>query len=140
MTASKFRWRAAAILAICLAPLAGAQDFTILVNQSMKVDSISRIELRDVFTGESTSIHGVKVTPILLAGGLAHEALLRFLGTNAPAFAEMWRRQVFTGKGSMPRSVESEEAVIRFVGARHEAIGYVCWSKPAEGIKVLKVR
>ncbi len=93
MTPSRYRFEAAAIVALCLVPFAAsAQDFSVIANQSITADTISRTELRDVFTGESASIHGVKVAPVILSGGLAHEALMRFLGTNAPAFAERRRR------------------------------------------------
>ena len=91
----------------------------------MKLDSISRDEFRSVFLGETASLRGSRLIPVILSGGAAHEAMLRFLGTSAPAFDELWRRQAFTGKGATPRVFENEDAVLAYVRSTRDAIGYV---------------
>jgi len=59
---------------------------------------------------------GSHVTPVLLKSGAAHEEFLSaYVGKNDSAFRAGWRSLVFSGQASMPKSLDSEAAVVEFV-------------------------
>jgi ABC-type phosphate transport system substrate-binding protein len=122
--------------------LARAADVVIIANQSVKAAEVSADDIRDVFLGEkSTLADGSRVTPVTLKSGAVHEAFLaRYIKKDDAAFRAVWRKQVFTGKGSMPRTMESEDALIAYVAATPGAIAYIAAGKAHGGAKTLHVK
>lgn len=114
----------------------------VIANLSVKTADVSKGDLRDVFTGASSSLKdGSHVTPVLLKQGPAHEEFLStYIGKSDTAFRASWRSLVFSGQGEMPRSLDSDTAVVEFVAHNPGAIGYIGKSTPHDGVKVLTVR
>lgn len=114
----------------------------IIANPSVKSADVSKGDLRDVFTGASSSFKdGSHVTPVLLKQGGAHEEFLsEYIGKNDTAFRASWRSLVFSGQATMPKSLDSETAVVDFVAHNAGAVGYISKATPHEGVKVLTVR
>jgi ABC-type phosphate transport system substrate-binding protein len=112
-----------------------------IANPSVKASDVSKNDLKDVFTGASTSLGGGNVTPVLLKGGAVHDEFLQaFIGKNDTAFRASWRSLVFSGQATMPKSLDSEAAVVEYVAHNPGAIGYISKATPHEGVKVLAVR
>ena len=114
----------------------------IIANPSVKAADVSKSDLRDVFSGAATSFKdGSHVTPVLLKEGGAHEEFLSsYIGKNDTAFRASWRSLVFSGQASMPKSLDSEAAVVEYVAHNPGAVGYIGKATPHEGVKVLSVR
>jgi ABC-type phosphate transport system substrate-binding protein len=114
----------------------------VIANPSVKATEISKSDLRDIFTGNATSLPGGgSVVPILLKAGTVHEEFLQaYIGKNDTAYRAGWRSLVFSGQASMPKSLESDAAVVEFVAHNQGAIGYIAKSTPHDGVKVLNVR
>jgi ABC-type phosphate transport system substrate-binding protein len=114
----------------------------VIANPSVKATDVSKSDLRDVFTGASSSLKdGSHVTPVLLKAGAANEEFLSaYIGKNDTAFRASWRSLVFSGQASMPKSLDSDAAVVEFVAHNAGAIGYIGKASPHEGVKVLAVR
>jgi ABC-type phosphate transport system substrate-binding protein len=114
----------------------------IIAHPGVKSADISKSDLRDVFTGGATSLKdGSHVTPILLKTGTVHEEFLSaYVGKGDAAFRASWRSLVFSGQASMPKSLDSETAVVEYVAHTPGAIGYIGKSTAHEGVKVLAVR
>ena len=108
----------------------------------MKANEISKSDLRDVFTGASTGLPGGgNVVPILLKAGTVHEEFLQaYIGKNDTAYRAGWRSLVFSGQASMPKSLDTDTAVVEFVAHNAGAIGYIGKATPHEGVKVLAVK
>jgi ABC-type phosphate transport system substrate-binding protein len=120
-----------------------AGDFVVIANASIKSADVSADDLRDVFLGEKSSLRdGSHATPVTLKEGAAHNAFLQAVaGKTDAAFRAVWRKQVFTGKGTMPRTFDTEAALAAFVGSTPGAIGYVSEGIAAPaGAKILKVK
>ncbi|MGA3132505.1 MAG: hypothetical protein ABSD59_17000 [Terracidiphilus sp.] len=119
----------------------GQAQVLVIANPSVKSAEASKGDLRDIFTGNSSSLKGSQVTPVLLKGGAAHDAFLSaYIGKPDGAFRAGWRSLVFSGQASMPKSVDSEAAMVDYVAHTPGAIGYVSSGAPHEGVKVLAVR
>ena len=114
----------------------------VIANPGVKATEISKSDLRDVFTGAATALPGGgNVVPILLKAGTAHEEFLQaYIGKNDTAYRAGWRSLVFSGQASMPKSLDTDTAVVEFVAHNAGAIGYIGKSTPHEGVKVLAVK
>lgn len=126
---------------LALASHAQAQ-VVVIANPSVKAADVSKSDLRDVFTGASSSLKdGSHVTPVLLKQGGAHDEFLStYIGKNDTTFRASWRSLVFSGQATMPKSLDSESAVVDYVAHNAGAIGYIGKATPHEGVKVLSVR
>ena len=113
----------------------------VIANPGVKASEVSKNDLKDVFTGASTTLGGASVVPILLKAGTAHEEFLQaYIGKNDTAYRAGWRSLVFSGQATMPKSVDGDAAVVEFVAHNNGAIGYISKSSPHDGVKVLTVR
>lgn len=120
---------------------AGAQVM-VIANPGVKAAEVSKNDLRDVFNGNTSSFKdGSHVTPVLLKGGAANDAFLSaYIGKSDGAFRAGWRSQVFSGQASMPKTVDTDAAMVEYVAHTPGAVGYVSSGAPHEGVKVLVVR
>jgi ABC-type phosphate transport system substrate-binding protein len=113
----------------------------VIANPGVKASEVSKNDLKDVFTGASTTLGGASVVPILLKAGTAHEEFLQaYIGKNDTAYRAGWRSLVFSGQATMPKSLDGDAAVVEFVAHNNGAIGYISKSSPHDGVKVLTVR
>ena len=114
----------------------------VIVNPSVRCTDVSRRDLREVFSGNASSLpDGSQVTPVLLKGGAVNgEFLSAYIGKNEAAFFASWRSLVFSGQASMPKSLDTEAAMVAYVARNRGTIGYIHKTTPHEGVKVLAVR
>jgi ABC-type phosphate transport system substrate-binding protein len=114
----------------------------VIANPSITAVEVSKAELRDVFTGASSSFRGAaQVTPVLLKQGPVNEDFLAlYVGKSDSAFRAGWRSILFSGQGVLPRTLDSDAAVVECVAHTPGAIGYIGRTSPHEGVKTLIVR
>jgi len=131
----------ASAIALFAAAAAQAGEVKIIANPSVGADAVSAEELKKVFLITSTSLEGSRVEPVVEKGGAAHEAFLKeYVGKTDAALETYYRSLVFTGKGSMPRTVASDAEMVSFVAKTKGAIGYVSAGTAAAGVKTLEVK
>jgi len=129
-----------AMLGLVCVGRAGAQ-VVVIANPGVKAAEVSKGDLRDVFNGEASSLAGSKVTPVLLKSGSANDAFLsQYIGKADGAFKAGWRSLVFSGQASMPKTLDSEAAMVDYVAHTPGAVGYVGGATPHDGVKVLAVK
>jgi ABC-type phosphate transport system substrate-binding protein len=138
---SKFLFSFVILFGFLGASLASAQEVLIIANKSVKASEVSAADVRDVFSGDKTSLSdGSHVVPVTLKGGADHEAFLKkYVGKGDAAFRASWRSLVFAGQASMPKTVDSDSAMIEYVAATPGAIGYV-GKDPGDTVKKLTVK
>jgi hypothetical protein len=122
--------------------VAKAQDVMIVVNSGVKATAASSDDIRGVFTGDKSSLgDGSHVTPVTLKGGEAHEAFLKaYVGKSDAAYRTAWRSLVFTGQGAMPKTFDTETALVDYVAATPGAIGYVGKGTEHDKVKTLAIK
>jgi TonB family protein len=131
---------AAAGWTILLGASAVAGDVKVIANPSVKVESLSARELKSLYLGEKSSINGAHVEPVIERRGPAHEAFLRdYLGQTDDQLQKYYEALVFTGRGSMPKTVSSDAEVVAYVAKTRGAIGYVGTGASVEGVRTLAI-
>jgi len=125
-----------------MSSLSAQAQVVVIANPSVKSADVAKSDLRDVFTGASTSFKdGSHVTPVLLKSGAAHEEFLStYVGKNDTAFRASWRSLVFSGQATMPKSLDSDAAMVDYVAHNAGAVGYIAKTSPHDGVKVLAVQ
>ena len=112
----------------------------VIANPNVKADSISKSELKDVFTGESSSLkESGHVVPVFQKEGATHTEFLSSMGESPAAILICWRGMVMSGRASMPKSFDSDAAVVEYVAKTAGAIGYINKAAPHDGVKELAV-
>ncbi|HEV2401335.1 MAG TPA: TonB family protein [Candidatus Sulfotelmatobacter sp.] len=125
--------------ALLLVGAASAQSVKVIANSSVRVEAISASDLKSVFLEEKSSLPGSgHVEPVLAKGGQAHEAFLKqVLGRSDSDLQLYYRSLAFTGRGAVPKTLDSDEAVVAYVAKTRGAIGYVSSGTDAEGVRTL---
>jgi ABC-type phosphate transport system substrate-binding protein len=114
---------------------------TVLVNGASTVAGISEDDLKDYYLGKKASWpDGSKVTVVVLKDGASHENLMKKLGKSTSQFSTGWKKLVFTGKGSMPEQVGSEDELVAFVAKTPGSIGYADAGKVKDGVKAIPTK
>jgi TonB family protein len=130
---------AAVVLIASIHALAG--DAKIVANPSVRANAITPTDLRSVFLQDRRSLgDGSHVEPVLSKGGTVHETFLRqYVGKSDDALRTYYRTLVFTGTGTMPKFLDSDAEIIRYVARTKGAIGYVSRDCLTPGVKVLAI-
>ena len=129
------------LLAMVSALAVATSGVKVIANPSVKPQSISADDLKRVFLGVSRSLaDGSRVQPVLAKSGPAHEAFIKsYLGKSDAALQTYYRCLVFTGKGLMPKTVNSDAEMVEYVAKTTGAIGYVSAGADSKGVKTLQV-
>lgn len=130
------------LLPVLLAGLAaaGSEGIKIVANPSVGLSVVSGHDLRAIFLGDTTSVGGRPVHPVL---NRDHDNLSRFashyLGKSKTALETYYRSLVFTGRWSMPLSLAGDTEVVDFVARTPGAIGFIRESSPAGPLVTIRV-
>jgi ABC-type phosphate transport system substrate-binding protein len=138
---SKTRWLILLLGFISCWSAASAQDIVLVANKGVQISEIREADLRAIFTGEKTRFaDGSRVVPVILKGGAAHEVFLKnHVGEDPDEFRAQWRKAIFTGQGAMPKTFDSEAALIEYVAVTPGALGYVSRIAAQDKVKSLPV-
>jgi len=122
--------------------LGTVQAQVIVANQSVKIAELSKSDIRDIFTGASSTFKdGSPAVPVTLRSGPVQDSFLKsYVGKGDAAFRATWRTLVFAGQGMMPKSFDTESALLDYVASVPGAIGYIGASTEHGKVKSLTVR
>ena len=120
----------------------GESQVVIVANAGVKADTITRDELRDVFTGASKGLRdGSRAVPVLLAkGATTDQFLATYMGMKGNDLIVCWRTLLFAGQAALPKSFDNDAAVVDHVAHTAGAIGYIGGGSAHVGVKVLAVK
>lgn len=143
MTSSIKALQAFIIAGFALVSLAkvASSDVKVIANPSVTTDFISAGELKRIYLLQAKKLKdGSVVEPVLQKRGAVHDTFCRqFLDRDGEEIRTYYHGVVFTGKGSMPREVNSDEEMVSYVQRTRGAIGYVSGGANTDGVKVLAV-
>lgn len=114
-------------------------DIAVVVGKSSAVATIDAAELERVFTGKSKSLGGSEVEPINQAENSSTTEEFNRLALNKSnsQVKAYWSKLVFTGKGQIPKAVNSDAEMIATLKNDPKAIGYVDAAAVSSDVKVL---
>ena len=112
-----------------------------IANNSVSNTALSKSEIKEIFLGDKVSWeNGQEIKFVTLKKSATHQEFTKqFTKKSESQFLRYWKKQVFTGKGSMPKSFASEKELMSFVANNEGAIGYISKGTAAEGVKTLTI-
>jgi TonB family protein len=130
-----------ALVAIWGSANALASNVKVIVNSSVSADTASAAEIKRIFLEQSNSLaEGTHVEPVLQKDGTVHQAFVQeFLSGTDDDLQTYYRTLVFSGRGSMPKQLPSDTAVVAYVSKTRGAIGYVGAETNTDSVKVLTI-
>jgi ABC-type phosphate transport system substrate-binding protein len=127
------------ILALTLSSLAHA-DVVIIVNQGNN-NTLDKASISQLFLGKSSSFsNGSEAIPITqeAGGATTKEFNRKALKKSENQLRAYWSKLIFTGKGTPPKAVKSDDEVIELVSKNPNLIGYVSTAADVSGVKVVE--
>lgn len=106
---------------------AWAGSVIIIVHSENPRSTLSIDEVQRIFLGKKTIWkNGDKIVPVYLKKGESHNSFLRdYLGMNNSQLDIFWKHVIFTGKGQMPKTFESETDIVDFIIKNPGGVGYI---------------
>lgn len=123
------------LLSLCL-PLTSRADLVLIAHRHAPVDNISRDEAVNIYMGRLRRFpSGESVQPL---DGPAKAQFYRLLVNKELAdINAYWARLVFSGRTSPPRLLDRNQAIVEYVSANPDAIGYIDRADLNAGVKVI---
>lgn len=112
----------------------------VVVAPGSGIGELSGSQVKNVFLGKLDVVSGgVQVEPVNQSddGALYAEFCDKILNKTVEQLSQYWARRVFSGKGTPPRSLDSDAAVKAYVGSMPNAIGYISSDAVDSSVKVI---
>ncbi|PAY02941.1 phosphate ABC transporter substrate-binding protein [Pseudoalteromonas sp. HM-SA03] len=125
-------------LGLLLASHATLADIAVIVN-SANASAVDDGTIKKLFLGKSKSFaDGSSAAPVNQDGNAVFDEFNdKVIGKSSSQLNAHWSKLVFTGKGTPPKKLDSDQAVIDFVSSNADAIGYIDASKVTDAVKVI---
>lgn len=105
--------------------LAG-RELAVIVHKASPAQTLSVTEVRAYYMKKQGAwSDGSKVRPVQQSGDVRDGFVKKTLGMSTTEFERYWLELKYSAAESPPKQVESDDDVIRFVGAMKGAIGFV---------------
>ncbi|AQQ00621.1 phosphate ABC transporter substrate-binding protein [Pseudoalteromonas aliena] len=126
----------AGVLSLC--SVSAFAEVAVIINPS-NTSTIDADTIKKIYLGKNKSFdNGTKVSPVDQNGtAVADEFNDKVVGKSSSQLNAYWSKLVFTGKGTPPGKLDSDQAVIDFVAANNDAIGYIDSAKVSDKVKVI---
>ncbi len=132
------------IAGLSVAAAAGAQSATkVIVSTDVAVSAISQAEIARIYLGKKTFWDsGARIEPSLLdeKSPLTESFLEENLKKTVRQFRAYWKRHLFSGQGTAPKTFASSKLVGDFVAANPGAIGIVDGSYSDDRVKFIELQ
>ncbi|MBH0020680.1 phosphate ABC transporter substrate-binding protein [Pseudoalteromonas sp. SWXJ133] len=126
------------VSALSLCSINAFADIAVIINPS-NINTVDTDTIKKIYLGKSKSFsNGDKVNPVDQDGtSVADEFNDKVVGKSSSQLNAYWSKLIFTGKGTPPEKLASDQAVIDFVAANNDAIGYIDSAKVSDKVKVI---
>jgi ABC-type phosphate transport system substrate-binding protein len=126
-----------------VAVLAGArgQDAAFVAHPGVADSAVSAADLKNILLGTKANWSSGPLRLVVLSEGPVHAKVIQQYTQRSPdQFEKYWKKQVFTGKGTMPASAKNDAEVLAFVSSTPGAFGYVAATSVTDKVKLLEVK
>ncbi len=120
---------------------AAQAEVFIITHPSVDVNTLSKSSLKSIYTGVTVKWNNgqqIKLTTLEIED--VHQEFARKYTNKSPAqFRSYWIKQVFSGKGVLPKNFKTEKDLIDYVSNTEGAIGYISSKSNSKTIKFIRI-
>jgi ABC-type phosphate transport system substrate-binding protein len=116
--------------------------FRVIVHPTNPVTTLRAVVVSKLFLGRQTKWpNGQPVEPVdqVESSPVRRKLSSAIHGMDVPSVKSFWQEMVFSGRGEPPPERTSDAAVIAYVRANPNAVGYIGETTPADSVKVITV-
>lgn len=125
---------------ICLASTAAFAEVVVIANNGVSETSMTKEKIKNIFLGKIVKWQdGGRIHFVTLKGDVHKDFLKAYVGRNASQYKTYWKKIMFTGKGSMPKTFSTEQEMVQYVANTEGAIGYIDKNTATENVKTISV-
>jgi len=132
------------IMTVALSSMALAEQVVIITHASYKGTSISQNDLKKIYLGKKKTLpEGGNANPVdQSANSPARKIFYSVIVKKSPSkLKSYWSKKIFTGKGTPPKIVGDDGAVLDWVGRHPGSLGYISKSFEVNSkVKVLTIK
>ena len=132
------------VLLLALAGSASAQsNVTVIVSPDVELTAVSRAEIARIYLGKKTFWDsGARITPSLPdeKSPLSESFLEESVRTTVRQYRAYWKRRLFSGQGTAPKTFASSRQVVDYVTNNPGAIGVIETSSTDNRVKVIELQ
>lgn len=130
-----------AILILCGSATTFAGNVVVIVNTASSITNVTASGIAKVFMGKSSSLEGEKVKAVDLeeSSEVRNSFSEKILGRSVAKITKLWKKKVFSGKGTPPKIMSNDNEVIAYVAGNPNGIGYIDASKVTDKVKVITI-
>jgi ABC-type phosphate transport system substrate-binding protein len=127
----------AALLAF--SSLASAADIVVVTSANAGIDSLSRADVQQLFSGKKKEVAGIRIQPLDQppSSKVRDEFYQKVLDKNPSQMRAYWARMTFTGKANPPGTVSGSSELGALLGGQAVFVGYLPSDQVSDGMKVL---
>ncbi|GEK10382.1 phosphate ABC transporter substrate-binding protein [Pseudoalteromonas sp. McH1-7] len=125
-------------LGLLLSSQIALADIAVIVNTANNT-SVDEAVIKKLYLGKSKSFaDGSSANPVNQDGNATFDEFNdKVIGKSSSQLNAHWSKLVFTGKGTPPKKLANDQAIIEFVSKNADAIGYIDASKVTDAVKVV---
>jgi len=114
-------------LAVLCPRIFAAEDAVVIVTNPEVTDSLNKDEIKQIFLGKKTQWKDNSSIIFILPDNdqLLIDFLKTFIGKSPEQFENYWKKQVFTGKGKMPKVIRTTAELTAFVAENKGTITFM---------------
>ena len=128
------------LVLMCLASTAAFADVVVIANKNVSETSMSKDKVKQIFLGKVVKWQdGSRIHFVTLKGDSHKSFLKEYIGRSEAQYKTYWKKILFTGKGSMPKSFDTEQEMAQYVANTKGAIGYISKNTAAENVASISV-
>lgn len=116
-------------------------DVAVIVHPTNN-SSLNEKDIAHIYMGKSSNfVNGRSALPINSTKGSASRDEFNsiVIGRSEAQLTALWSKLMFTGKGTPPKDLATDQEILATVSANPDAIGYVEASLVTDAVKVVKV-
>lgn len=136
----KYINRLAVAAALMLAFSAAHADVVVVVSAKSPASKLTKEQVADIFLGRSTTLPGAgQAVPLDQAAGskVRDEFYSKVTGQTAAQVKTLWAKLSFSGKGTPPKALNSDDEVKAQLADNPNAIAYIDKSKVDASVKTV---
>jgi ABC-type phosphate transport system substrate-binding protein len=127
------------VVIVSTANAAIAGGIMIITNKNIPENSLTKAEIKKIYSGDITqwSDHSTIILTVHGDSDLHKNFLKEYVKKTPMQFKRTWRNLLFSGKGKMPKKVDSFEALVDYVSKNDGAIGYVTQDVVTDNVRAI---
>lgn len=119
---------------------ASAGEVLIIANPSVASEPLDSVTIKEIFLGDIVKWENNERIIVVISGKPEmHKAFLKkYIKRTETQFQNVWRRNMYSGKGMLPIKVGSIDGLVEYVSKTNGAIGYISSDRPPpNSVKIL---